>query len=302
MSTAIYDPGLANKPFSAPVGQVIHIVLNYIYLFLLVVQFVLALGNRPQGFKTAYTVIMVCLSVIMAYLLFCTGWITYVSISSVVASWQDAEGTFITLLKQSTFRNILVSVCSTYIMYFVSSFLFLDPWHMFSSLLQYVLMSASFVNILNIYAFCNTHDVSWGTKGDNGVATDLGVVKTKKDKDGSHTVEVEAPTEQKDLNEQYEEALLDLKKVVKVEEQHRDAKTKQDDYYKAFRTRLVLGWILSNMILVVAITNTSDLWSDDLKNTRADYYMGALLWSVAGLAAVRFVGSCLYLVLKVFTG
>lgn len=105
------------------------------------------------------------------------------------------------------------------------------------------------------------------------MATDLGVVKTKKDKDGSHTVEVEAPTEQKDLNEQYEEALLDLRKVVKAEESHRDAKTKQEDYYKAFRTRLVLGWILSNMILVVAITNTSDLWGDNLKNTRADYYM-----------------------------
>ncbi|KAI8344545.1 chitin synthase 1 [Chlamydoabsidia padenii] len=302
MSTAIYDPGLSKKPFSDAIGQIIHIVLNYIYLFLLVVQFVLALGNRPQGFKTAYTIIMVCLSLIMGYLLFCTGWITYVSITTVVEQWHDAEGTFLTLLKQSTFRNILVSVCSTYVMYFLSSVLFLDPWHMFTSLIQYVLMSASFVNILNIYAFCNTHDVSWGTKGDNGVATDLGVVKTKKDKDGTHTVEVEAPTEQKDLNEQYEEALLDLRKVVKAEETHRDAKTKQEDYYKAFRTRLVLGWILSNMILVVAITNTSDLWSDNLKNTRADYYMGALLWSVAGLAAIRFVGSCFYLVLKIFTG
>ncbi|KAI8098633.1 chitin synthase 1 [Halteromyces radiatus] len=302
MSTAIYDPHLTKKPFSDTVGQIIHIILNYIYLFLLVVQFVLALGNRPQGFKLAYTVIMVCLSVIMAYLLFCTGWITYVSITTVVTQWHDAEGTFLTLLKESTFRNILVSVCSTYVMYFVASVLFLDPWHMFTSLIQYVLMSASFVNILNIYAFCNTHDVSWGTKGDNGVATDLGVVKTKKDKDGTHTVEVEAPTEQKDLNEQYEEAILDLRKVVKAEESHRDAKTKQEDYYKAFRTRLVLGWILSNMILVVAITNTSNLWSDSLKNSRADYYMGALLWSVAGLAAIRFVGSCIYLVFKIFTG
>lgn len=40
MSTAIYDPGLTKKPFSDTAAQVIHIVLNYIYLFLLVVQFV----------------------------------------------------------------------------------------------------------------------------------------------------------------------------------------------------------------------------------------------------------------------
>ncbi|CAO3642248.1 unnamed protein product [Cunninghamella echinulata] len=302
MSTAVYDPSLKDKPFSPMIGEIIHIVLNYVYLFLLVVQFVLALGNRPQGFKTAYTLIMVCLSLIMGYLLFCTGWITYVSITTVVADWKDDAGNFLTLLKQSTFRNILVSVCSTYVMYFLASFLFFDPWHMFTCIIQYVLLSASFVNVLNIYAFCNTHDVSWGTKGDNGVATDLGVVKTKKDKDGAHTVEVEVPTEQKDLNEQYEEAILDLRKVVKAEVQHRDAKTKQEDYYKAFRTRLVLGWIFSNMVLVVAITNTSSLWGDHLKNARTDYYMGAILWSVAGLAAIRFVGSCCYLISKIFTG
>ncbi|ORX58779.1 chitin synthase 2 [Hesseltinella vesiculosa] len=302
MSTAIYDPNLSPAPFSQTVGELIHLILNYIYIFLLVVQFVLALGNRPQGFKFAYTLIMCLLALIMGYLLFCTGWITYVSIHTVIEDWKDQQGTLITLLKQSTFRNILVSVCSTYLMYFLASLLFLDPWHMFTSLIQYVLLSASFINLITIYAFCNTHDVSWGTKGDSGQATDLGVVKSKKDKDGNHTVEVELPTEQKDLNEQYEEALTDLRRVVKEEASHRDAKTKQEDYYKAFRTRLVLAWILSNMLLVLAITNTSSLWSKQYVADRVNYYMGALLWSVAGLAAFRFIGACLYLVFKIFTG
>ena len=102
-----------------------------------------------------------------------------------------------------------------------------------------IFMSPSYINVLNIYAFCNTHDVSWGTKGDNSVSTELGVVKAKKGKDGDHHVEVEVPTEQKDLNEQYEEACLELKKQVVEAPEKRDAKTKQEDYYKAFRTRLV---------------------------------------------------------------
>ncbi|KAI8061733.1 putative chitin synthase division I [Gongronella butleri] len=216
----------------------------------------------------------------MGYLLFCTGWITY----------------------QSTFRNILVSVCSTYVMYFLASIMFLDPWHMFTSLLQYVLLSASFINLITIYAFCNTHDVSWGTKGDSGNATDLNVVKTKKDKDGNHTVEVNLPTEQKDLNEQYEEALTDLRRVVKEEENHRDAKTKQEDYYKSFRTKLMLAWIFCNLVLVLVITNSSKLWSQQFMTDRVNYYMGALLWSVAGLAAFRFIGAILYLIFKIFTG
>lgn len=33
---------------------------------------------------------------------------------------------------------------------------------------------------MNVYAFCNTHDVSWGTKGQDKVATDLGVVTSGK--------------------------------------------------------------------------------------------------------------------------
>lgn len=35
-----------------------------------------------------------------------------------------------------------------------------DPWHMFSSFLQYLCLAPSFTNVLNVYAFCNLHDVS----------------------------------------------------------------------------------------------------------------------------------------------
>lgn len=55
--------------------------------------------------------------------------------------------------------------------------------------------------------FANVHDVSWGTKGDNKVSTDLGVVAVKKD---SNEVEVAVPTEQKDINAAYEDAMAVL--------------------------------------------------------------------------------------------
>jgi chitin synthase len=241
---------------------------------------------------------MIFFALLMIYMMFATIWITVVSIQSI------AEGTsnsLMALLGKSTFVNIVVSVCSTYLLYFVSSSLFLDPWHMFSSLLQYILLAPSYTNILNVYAFCNTHDVSWGTKGDNTVATDLGVVKHKKDAEtGEHTVEVELPTEQKDLNEIYEEACIDLTKEVMPEKQHRDAKTKQEDYYRSFRTRLVLSWIISNLVLVVIITSATTFdWIASFE-TRSTGYLGFVLWSVAALAAIRFVGSTLYLILRIF--
>lgn len=58
---------------------------------------------------------------------------------------------------------------------------------MITSFVQYLFLMPSYVNILLIYAFCNLHDVSWGTKGDNGSAKDLGQAK-KVEKDGKEMV------------------------------------------------------------------------------------------------------------------
>lgn len=295
-------------PFSSHISGIVHTVLNYVYLFLLVIQVIIAMGNRPQGFKWAYTIIIIFFALMMAYVLFCTAWITYKGVQGAFEEISERTGEslsheILSLIKQDTFRNVVISVCSTYVMYFVASVLFLDPWHMFTSLLPYIFMSPSYINVLNIYAFCNTHDVSWGTKGDNGVSTDLGVVKGKKTKDGEHEVEVSLPTEQKDLNEQYDEACLDLKATVVPEKSKRDAKTKQEDYYRSFRTKLVTSWIFSNMVLVVIITNGQDMlsWFGSY-NERATVYLGFILWSVAGLSVIRFLGACLYLIMKIFTG
>ncbi|KAL9548850.1 Chitin synthase, class 1 [Mucor bainieri] len=301
LTNALASDSLDPKPFSANAANIIHTVLNYIYVMLLIVQFIMALGNRPQGSRIAYTFCMAFFALLMVYMMFATIWITVIGIEAIV---DDSGNSIAAMLGQTTFRNIIISLCSTYVLYLVSSALFLDPWHMFTSFLQYILLAPSYTNVLNVYAFCNTHDVSWGTKGDNTVATDLGVVKSKKDAEtGEHTVEVELPTEQKDLNEIYEEACLDLSKEYIPEKQHRDAKTKQEDYYRAFRTRLVISWIISNLLLVVIITNTTT-FNDALGTyqARSAAYLGFVLWSVAALAAIRFVGSTLYLILRVFSG
>ncbi|KAG2202877.1 hypothetical protein INT46_007557 [Mucor plumbeus] len=306
MTTSIIR--VPNPPYSENIGTIVHTVLNYIYVLLLILQFIIAMGNRPQGLKWAYTSIIVFFALLMGYVMFCTIWITVRGVQGAfeIAAAESGKGLneqILALIKQGTFRNVIISVCSTYVMYFVASFLFLDPWHMFTSLIQYIFMSPSYINVLNIYAFCNTHDVSWGTKGDNGVSTDLGVVKGKKGKDGEHEVEVALPTEQKDLNELYDEACLDLKTTVIPEITKRDAKTKQEDYYRSFRTKLVTVWIFTNMVLVTIITNGQDVFSwFGNYNDRATAYLGFILWSVAGLSAVRFVGACLYLFLKIFTG
>ncbi len=48
--------------------------------------------------------------------------------------------------------------------------------HMVTSIIQYLLLAPTFVNVISIYAFANINDISWGTKGSDKVMTDLGVV------------------------------------------------------------------------------------------------------------------------------
>jgi chitin synthase len=61
-------------------------------------------------------------------------------------------------------------------------------------MLQYVLCSPIWINVLNIYAFSNLHDFSWGTK-EEGAEEDLGNAAGNKD----GTVEVELPSDQADI-------------------------------------------------------------------------------------------------------
>ena len=104
----------------------------------------------------------------------------------------------------------------------------MDPWHMLTSFVQYLLLLPSYVNILLIYAFCNLHDVSWGTKGDNGASKDLGQVK-KIEKDGKEMAEVAMPTRQEDVDALWAQARQELRVPEKEVREKRSAETKRSD-------------------------------------------------------------------------
>ncbi|KFH65912.1 chitin synthase [Podila verticillata NRRL 6337] len=287
-----------SSPFGEnDIGFWVFTVTRYIYILLIIVQFIMSMGNRPQGSNWAYKSSMGFFAILMGYMLFGAG---YMTVNGINQAKKEAEqnadsGLSMTTLyfQNAMFRNTVISLASTYGLYFFASFLFLEPWHMFHSFIQYLFMVPSYVNILNVYAFCNIHDISWGTKGDTSVATDLGVAK--KTADG---VEVSVPTDSHDINNAYDEAVSALSvKSVEVK-QHRDAKTKQEDYYREIRTRVLLAWIMSNALLVALITSTN---VSSYRDT-STLYLGVVLWSVAGLALFRFFGSVTYMILRLFNG
>ena len=167
------------------------------------------------------------------------------------------EGTskfFSTFFSQQSSGIILIALAATFGLYFVASFMYLDPWHMFTSFPQYLLVMSSYVNILNVYAFSNWHDVSWGTKGSDK-ADVLPSAQTTKTGDGKAAVIEEPDKPQADIDSQFEitvkRALTPYVEPVVVE------KKTLEDSYKSFRTKLVTAWIFSNGLLSVAITSNS---------------------------------------------
>lgn len=166
------------------------------------------------------------------------------------------------------------------------------------------MIAPSYINVLNVYgefffdnsmcltnkipAFCNTHDISWGTKGDTKVATDLGVAGDKKQK-GSNEIDVALPTDHSDINAAYEDALHTMANPPPPHKEKEDPATKQADYYAAFRTNTVLVWVLSNALLGAAILASTSAFEvdDDDKTNRTNVYIAVILYFVAGLSAIR---------------
>ncbi|ELR04431.1 hypothetical protein GMDG_01507 [Pseudogymnoascus destructans 20631-21] len=274
---SLADPKV--DPFGHSIGKYIFYILKYVCVLLICTQFILSMGNRPQGAKKLYLSSMVIYAIIMVYTTFATIYIVVRQFTSNTIT-----------LGNNIFTNVAVSIASTLGLYFFSSFLYLDPWHMFTSAAQYFALLPSYICTLQIYAFCNTHDISWGTKGDNTVRTDLGTAVSKHK--GS-TVELDMPSEQLDIDSGYDEALRNLRDRIEVPELGPSEETAQEDYYRAVRTYMVVSWMVANAILAMAV---SEAYQG--KNIGSNSYLKFLLWSVAAIALFRAVGSTTFRIIE----
>jgi chitin synthase len=292
----ILTNALGNDDLLGTPGLILSIVFEWGYIATLITCFVLAMGNRPQGSNKFYMT-MVCFWVlIMAYLIFAS---IYITVVSVQAQLKDGQFTFSDLFTNTLFFTLIVSMLSTILLYFLMSLLFFDPWHMFTSFIQYMLMQPTYINILNVYAFCNTHDITWGTKGDDKPEV-LPSVNLKAD----GKVDFDAPTDDADLNSQYETELRAFATKYEPPKAQIGDKERQEDYYKGFRSAVVLCWMFCNLALcaVVLATGGLEVTVDNGSTDNATIYMSVILWSVAGLSLFRFIGSTWFLIVRLFRG
>ncbi|KAF1957149.1 hypothetical protein CC80DRAFT_55204 [Byssothecium circinans] len=292
------DPKDAQKkawPFGNKFTPIFNTVVQYIYLAFLGLQFILALGNRPKGSKWSYLTSFVVFGLIQLYIIVLSIYLVVKAFTNpkIVGIKTDSLGNFFgSFADDKGIGIILLALASTFGLYYVASFLYMDPWHMFTSFPQYLLIMSSYVNILNVYAFSNWHDVSWGTKGSDK-ADVLPSAKTEKGKDGKHTVIEEPDLPQADIDSQFEATVK--RALAPYIPPVEDEKKSLDDSYKSFRTHLCTAWIGMNALLAVGVMQ-DDMDKFGFSSTATDrtaFFFRILLIATAILAVIRFIG-CLW--------
>ncbi|KPV74975.1 glycosyltransferase family 2 protein [Rhodotorula graminis WP1] len=257
-------------------------LFKVIYLGFLALQVILALGNRPKAEKRAYTISIAVFAFFSLYLIVCTVVLTIKAFCPIGSLLAKSDSGNVSVFLGSTYGPIFAGIAGTFGVYIISSLLYLEPWHLLHSMPQFLLIAPSFTNILNIYAFCNLHDVSWGTKGSDKVEA-LPAAKSKAD--GEEKVVETHERVQEDIDYSFKATVLRAVETF-VEEEEVTTPT-GDDRNKTFRTRFICVWLLMNAVLALAITK--------LSATVRTYYFQAILWITFGLSIIRLSGMLWYL-------
>ncbi|KAJ3284274.1 Chitin synthase, class 1 [Rhizoclosmatium sp. JEL0117] len=305
-TNAVVDNALSD-PFY-PYGGAVSAVLRGSYIAAFITMVVASLGNNPSTIKTLLILISAVFAICMAFMLALIIFTVYSNIRAIPGTVTDVKGFLEYIPSNPNFADLVLSLLCTYVLYIVSSLMFLDPWHPFTCLLQYLLMTPSFSNMLMVYAFCNIHDISWGTKGQDSVSSAPAVQSSKNEKGKQvATTNVPAPDYSNELNK-----LKDMANEMAQPQKRMDVTVQKSsdgdvstsvlnillieynvDHFKAYRTYVLMWWFISNFALTYILTDDFIIRAMSTPG-RANPFLVFLLWSVTGLTGIRFLGCFVY--------
>ncbi|ODV77794.1 glycosyltransferase family 2 protein [Suhomyces tanzawaensis NRRL Y-17324] len=271
-----------NKHMGHNGGFWVFTIFNYLCICVLTSLFVVSIGNRPQASTLIFKTLIIILTICALYALI----VGFYFVFSTLENFGLGESSTYVMV------SIVVSLLATYGLYALMSILYLDPWHMLTCSAQYFLMIPSYTCTLQIFAFCNTHDVSWGTKGDNNPKEDKSnqYIIQKNDKGEFEAVVVDV-----NVDELYLETLYNIraKRSSKKVSSNETKSTPMDgeDYAKDVRTRVVLLWLLANLVFILTMLQVYEPGE-----TKQNAYLAFILWTVALLSLFRAIGSFGYLI------
>ncbi|GAA6038072.1 hypothetical protein JCM8097_007532 [Rhodosporidiobolus ruineniae] len=279
----VLTKSLEDPAFKIPHIDVANVFMQYLYMGAVIATFLMSMGNRPKAAKWKYITVMGIFSFTTTYMFVAAGICVYHAVKNAGDNLLMAQ--------------IVISLASTYGVYVLASLIALDPWHLLTSMLQYMLLAPTYINVLNIYAFANLHDFSWGTKEINQAEIDLGITR----KVNQNEVNMALPSDQTSLDAVYDQSLHNLKTRPMIIPPVLSDKQKEEavrDHYQSIRTNILLAWVLSNAVLVATILegDYASTFSSGGGNGRTQIYLVIILIFVAIMALIRFVGSTAFVI------
>jgi chitin synthase len=192
----------------------------------MLILLILSFGNRPQGSSKLYYSLAAMMSINVLFVLGVGFYQIYLVLSK-VGSWMEF---WTEMGNQTTLRNIFISLVSSYGVFIISAIFYADPLHIFTSILQYLVLIPTWINIFMVYAFANLHDTSWGTKGAhsflNQSLRSTPVLVGDVGQNSLNKINLET------LEQQYRINKWELSKPEKDKRPDSDKRAKLDDYFR----------------------------------------------------------------------
>jgi chitin synthase len=161
--------------------------------------------------------------------------------------------------------------------YFIAALAHGDLFSVASTFFQYLYMLPTFVNILMIFAFCNTHDLSWGTKGLDGTAQAHGKNGGINTRTYRSSLEGTQNFVIARLKQSYAQAMRE-----KAQEAHRQECTASE--FRGFRSFWVTCWVFTNTVYCATATSFFD----------GGCFLSCLAYLVAFINSIRLVAALLH--------
>ncbi|KAI3424139.1 hypothetical protein D9Q98_009499 [Chlorella vulgaris] len=223
-------------------------ILSMIYLFLIIVEVIVNLKNKPEAVEKVH---MFCAVFFMLYMAAFTG----------ITIWYMVGYSIGAIFSSVARLGVILSLGSM----LITGFLHGDLMAFAGAGLQYWFMQPIFWNILQVNAFCNTDDITWGTKN----------LDTKRDATEAKTLmksglvyNANQTKESKSFWKammKVHEKLTDIKQI-KAHNQIKETKL------KAFATYLLIAWLTSNIIFAQVVSIVSALeWQVCSEAPSAEY-------------------------------
>ncbi|KAF2690115.1 glycosyltransferase family 2 protein [Lentithecium fluviatile CBS 122367] len=302
------DPPVGQPISGFPFGKatpVVNAVIQVVYLAMILFQFILALGSRPKNHVVGYTLSFVIFGFIQVYMIMNLIYLTKRLVDFRVENDNGNNYTYINEYYADLGPvTIMVAGLSIFGVYFAVGILALDPWHLITSYAQFLFVSSSYVNILNIFAFSNVHDVSWGPKSKSA---ELPMREPRTNQVlqvdiqyASDRARASSSSEAQDvIDAEYEEIIARVRGKRPAEEQKKKKKLSplaRSDSLMEFRTVILATYIFSNFFICLIVLNNSlkpiaflgDSYWHKIR------FLKFWLWANSVSYLLRFAGSLYY--------